>query len=375
MALVFNPWGVYGVAVAVALWGLAVLVFSRRPDRYQNRLLALVLAVDGFVAFWAWGAMYLTDSATTAYAAQMSNIVAWGLSLPCYLALVSTLDSPLAVPFRTRIGRFILVAGALAWSSYQLLAPNVFVLDMAWMPFGAWVGVLGPGGFWQSMATIAVFVYGTIAALTAVHRARPKTAARGQAWAFVAAFATRDLGVSALLAFYFVYPVPWIPVFADTVGFPTTYLASAILLAYGILKTQLFDIDIKIKVAISRSTVAAVFAGSVFVVSELIEQLLGVEQLVPAILAAGLIALAMRPLARAGERVANLLMPGVQDTEAYRGRRAREIYAAAIESATADGGITPRERSMLTTLQKELGLDAADVLALERDASAARRVG
>lgn len=60
-------------------------------------------------------------------------------------------------------------------------------------------------------------------------------------------------------------------------------------------------------------------------------------------------------------------MPRVQDTDAYRTVRKREVYRAALESAAADGEVTDKERDVLATLQEQLGIAPTDALAMERD--------
>lgn len=145
------------------------------------------------------------------------------------------------------------------------------------------------------------------------------------------------------------------------------------LLAYAIVRHQLFDIDLKIKWGISRGTLAGIFIAVFFVASEGAEELFSTA-LGPlwGILGAGLLVFAISPLQRLTERVADAAMPRVKDDPEYRLVRKREVYKAALESALMDGMVTERERSVLATLADELGLSAREALDLER-AAATRR--
>lgn len=155
-------------------------------------------------------------------------------------------------------------------------------------------------------------------------------------------------------------------------AFVTVWFAvGAILLAYGILRHQLFDIDLKIKWTIKRSTLVALFVAFFFVVSELAAVFFADRiGTVLGILAAGVLLFAIAPLQRLADRVSDAAMPRVKDTQEYRTVRKREVYRAALESAIEDGDITDKERSMLATLADQLQLTSAEALRLERQVAA-----
>jgi hypothetical protein len=83
-------------------------------------------------------------------------------------------------------------------------------------------------------------------------------------------------------------------------------------------------------------------------------------------IAAGLLLLALHPLQRAAERIANAAMPNVNDTPAYVAFRKLEVYKTAVQSA-AEGGITPKDRRTLDALRQRLGIDEADATSIEAD--------
>lgn len=145
--------------------------------------------------------------------------------------------------------------------------------------------------------------------------------------------------------------------------------AGALILAYGVLRTQVFDIDLRVKAGLRRGTVGAVFVAVFFVASEgtaaFLSEWLGAAV---GLGAAALLVFALAPLQRMAERISDRAMPTVVDTEEYRVVKKRELYRAAMESAASDGVITERERDLLATLAQELGLGPAEARAIEREA-------
>jgi hypothetical protein len=141
------------------------------------------------------------------------------------------------------------------------------------------------------------------------------------------------------------------------------------LIAYGILKAQLFDIDLKIQWTIRQSTVAAIFVAVFYLVTE------GADRLFEAELGswAGLLASAvllffLAPLQRFAERFAGAVMPNTSDTPEYAAHRKMQVYEAALGDALA-GGISDKERALLNHLRESLGIALADAAAIERDMS------
>lgn len=100
MALVATLVGFVGLSALAAVAAAALLVLFARPDRTQNRLLALVLLLEAFASGAGAGLMWLTDDPRSSYAWQAVTIVA-AMSIPfAYLAFLGTLPGPYARPFR-----------------------------------------------------------------------------------------------------------------------------------------------------------------------------------------------------------------------------------------------------------------------------------
>jgi uncharacterized membrane protein YebE (DUF533 family) len=141
-----------------------------------------------------------------------------------------------------------------------------------------------------------------------------------------------------------------------------------VLVAYALLKYQLFDIDVKVKWTIKRGTIAAAFLFVFIVVAQLGQNFLSTEYgWAAGGLAAGALLFVLAPLQRVAERVADTAMPGVSTSSEYLSYRKLEVYKATIEGAMEDGAITEKERAMLGRLREKLGISTQDAAALEAE--------
>lgn len=374
MALVWNPYSLLGILPLLAGWGMAVIVFRAAPGRLQNRRLALLLAVEGSWLFAEFGVLFLADDPGTAYAATGL----WGALLVTvpwvYLSFLGTLDTPFATPLRGRVAAALLGAGAITSASLVILTPEQFATyGPTWFARfspvpGPWIGIFNTG-------VSVVVLYALVVVFTAWRRLPRDSPRKPGAGAYLIAVGFRDafLAVVSVHLALTIFGVgsaatdSWL-FNLEVLSIPVVYLASAVLLAYGILRTQLFDIDLKIKWTVSRGTVAAVFVGVFFVVSELAATFLSdLVGRVLGIVAAGLLVVFLAPLQRFADRLTDRAMPAVRDSDEYRTVRKREVYRAAVESAMQDGRITDRERDVLATLQEQLGIAATDAVMIERE--------
>jgi hypothetical protein len=139
------------------------------------------------------------------------------------------------------------------------------------------------------------------------------------------------------------------------------------LIAYGILRTQLFDIDLRIRWTIKQSTLAAAFLAVFYLVTEGADRFFASEfGNWIGLLATALLVFFLAPLQRFAERVATLAMPNAQNTPEYAAYRKLQVYEAALEEALA-GGISEKERTLLNHLRESLGIAPVDAVALEQD--------
>jgi len=199
---------------------------------------------------------------------------------------------------------------------------------------------------------------------------------RSRAGTFAIAFGVRDVCWS--FAYGWATLVLWQGTYAivDPNASTAPYLIYALgtllavpLIAYGILKSQLFDIDLKIQWTIKQSTVAAVFVAVFYLVTEGADRLLEAEfGSWIGLLASALLLFLISPLQRFAERVAGAVMPNTSDTPEYAAYRKMQVYEAALADALP-GGISDKERALLNHLRDSLAISAADANALERDMS------
>ncbi len=141
------------------------------------------------------------------------------------------------------------------------------------------------------------------------------------------------------------------------------------LLAYAILKHQLFDIDVRLRFAVKGSTLAAIFVGVFFVVSEGAQQFFGdqYQNEYLGIAAAGGLVFAMAPLQRLADRVATKAVPSA-DTQAGLGPA--DFYRRQVETAWMDGAMTRREGIILGELRERLNLTEEQARRIEAEAMA-----
>lgn len=139
------------------------------------------------------------------------------------------------------------------------------------------------------------------------------------------------------------------------------------LIAYGILRTQLFDIDLRIRWTIKQSTLAAAVIAIVYVLSEGASRLLSNELgNFAGLLAAAVVVFFLAPLQRLAERVASAAMPNTHSTPEYAAFRKLQVYQAAVAEALP-GGISEKERALIRHLQQSLGICAQDAAAIEAE--------
>ncbi|HEV8359276.1 MAG TPA: hypothetical protein VGR28_02355, partial [Candidatus Thermoplasmatota archaeon] len=141
-------------------------------------------------------------------------------------------------------------------------------------------------------------------------------------------------------------------------------------LVYALLRTQLFDIDVKVRWTIKQSTVAGVFIGVFFIVSEAAQQVLSTTVgPVIGIVAAGALLFALAPLQHAAERVASAAVPGAKAAGDMTTDERRRAYLDAARLAWADGSISKDERAMLEQFRASLGIAEQEAYRIEREAA------
>jgi len=363
--LQFHPVPAFAGFTAIVCWGLALVV--SRTGGAPGRRLGLLLAVEGF-ALGSSGVfdLFLTSSARSADAYPIwvsSNgvvhFVADGAMLALYpVFLASVLDTPLVRPFRSAWGRKA-AAGAAC-----LLVVLVWVAPL----------LIGAGLLYVVMASL--FAYALVASLHSWRRA-PTGLARVRAGALALGFGFRDvcwgityvLGIRQLLAGAGADPLAYPGYFYVIYAMGTAVAVPVI--AYGILRARLFDIDLRIRWTLERSTLAAAFVALLYLITEGAEQILSSELGAwTGLLVAAALVFLLAPLQRFAETIVGAAMPNTLDTPAYSAFRKLQVYEAALQDASRDGGISEKERLLLDRLRESLGIGLDDAAALERDVAA-----
>lgn len=162
--------------------------------------------------------------------------------------------------------------------------------------------------------------------------------------------------------------------FIEWLGRPTYYATSFALVGivtYGILRYNLFTIDRKLRFAISKSTVAAVFIAVFFIASEAAQQFLG-DQLgstYVGIGVAGTLVFAMAPLQRVAEKLAEKAVPVINPPAATTTdqRHKESTYRDALRMALHDRKVTRAEDLTLARLAEGLGIGAGRALEIRHE--------
>jgi len=368
-----------GVLALVFSWCLAAVVLATGPGLRRDRLLALLLVVEGTA--WATGSgfLYLAQSPETARYLQ-AIFVGMLLMMPaCSLAFAGTLPTPLMAPLRSQAVLALMALLTIAAEILYISHPDRLIgaIVPAW--YATWdadlpaltVGVFNFVGL-VGLVTLA-------GALSAWRRSPRGSWERRQARAFTVAFCAHDLGMfCALVLPGHVFPPPPSGNLSDLfviLGSNFTSIAFVLLLSYGILKVQLFDVDLRIKRGIRRSTVAAVFVASFLIVEQLVQSYFaGQFGVLLGAMAAGLMLFFLGHIRHFAERFANGVMPDVSPTPEYVAYRKLEVYRAAFEGLYADAVVSDKERATLDRLRIKLAIQPADALAIEAEVRSEREL-
>jgi len=361
--------GILGLVAVTACWVLAVVLFRVGTAGSTARTLSFLLVVEGIVLATAgfpefasglgesfWNSYYHSHprvSSAVILLHHMGDATMIAL-YPYFLALA--LKTNLTQPFRNTRVRISLAGGAIALGIVAVLRPAPLIVTLLY-------------------ATVTLlFLYALVASLDAWRTAQ-RGIDRKRAGMFSLAFGFRDVGWGLSYAIFtwwmwtqpevqIMTPIGWL----GKIVYAGGTLLAVPLIAYGILRTQLFDIDLRIRWTIKQSTLAAIFMTLIYLISEGADRFLSAELgNYAGLLAAGIVVFFLAPLQRFAESVASAAMPRTENTPEYAAYRKMQVYEAAVSEAVPDGNISPRERALLNRLRDSLGISEADAAALERD--------
>lgn len=350
--------------VAVTMcWSLAVVLYRVGTPGSVARKLSVLLLVEG-VTLVSTG--YI-DSVLSPEVRALDGHANWvvlegvihtvgdALMLVLYPAfLAAALQTDMTKPFEGKTARFVVTIIAAASCLSVYFAPTEY----------------GPVPLYLLLC--ALFGFALLASVQAWRKALG--AARSRARAFAIAFGIRDV------FWFIVYGWAILQIHEGTYSVVESNVTSAVyllyalgtllavpLIAYGILRSQLFDIDLRIQWTIKQSTLAAIFVALVYLISEGADRFLS-EELGnwAGLLASALVVFFLAPLQRFAERVASVAMPNTENTPEYAVYRKMQVYESSLSDALV-GGVSEKERVLLDTLRDTLGISHVDADLLETD--------
>jgi hypothetical protein len=361
--------GMLGLVAIAACWALAVVLYRVGTAGGIPRKLAILLVVEGVVLATAGFPEFASGLADSFWQSFFEShpMLVFFLGLvhhggdavmialyPPFLALA--LNTNLTRPFadtRVRIG---LAVGSVVLVLAVVVSESPIAITLLYV------------------TVTLLFVYALVASIHAWRTAK-RGIARERAGIFALAFGFRDLGwgLSYAIAAWLMWTQPdqttmpdvaWLAKFVYALG--TLFYVP--LIAYGILRAHLFDIDLRVRWTIKQSTLAAAVVVIMFVLSEGAERLLSSELgNVGSLLVAALVVFALTPLQRFAERVATAAMPNTHNTPEYAASRKIQVYEEAVSEAHFEGGISEKERALLIRLRDSLGISASDADAIESE--------
>ena len=357
----FNAMGIFGLISVAMCWFLAGVLYRVGPTGSVARKLALLLVVEGFTLVTSGYIGLLITPAVTAsswYPAffQTESVV----HVLADVTLLALYPPFLAAALRTNLTRFF------ATTRMQI---GLWVVSVA-LVFGVFFTPMEIGVTLLYAAMSLLFSYALVASIHAWRVAVPGIT-RTRAGIFALAFGFRDVcwgfiyvhGISLIFRGLLGQPEPD---FFHIIYASGTFFAVP-LIAYGILRTQLFDIDLRIRWTIKQSTVAAVFVAIFYFASEGADRFLSSEfGNIIGLIASAMVVFFLVPLQRFAERVANAAMPNTENTTEYAMFRKLQVYEAALIEALPDGNISERERELLNRLRDSLEISTADADSIER---------
>jgi hypothetical protein len=362
-----NIQGVLGLTAVLMCFALALVLYRVSLPGSVARKLSLLLVFEGITLGSSDIILYFMSSPETFYSDYpMVELISGVLHFTGDCTMIVMYPIFLASALQTKITKLFakkkVQVGLIAYS-VLLFIVMILTFMMGIIPLKIGIPML-----YLSMAT--VFAFALIASVKEWRIAQG--AAKARALIFVLAFGFRDI------CWGYIYIVGTLDIWSsdnvhtggewDYFVYVLGTLVAVPLIAYGILRTQLFDIDLKIRWTIKQSTLAGFFVAVMYLVSEGASTFLEAELgNVAGLLAAAVLMFFLAPLQRLSERVAAAAMPNTENTPEYASFRKMQVYESALSEAMAEGGISPKERSLLNHLRDSLAISASDAESIEAD--------
>ena len=211
---------------------------------------------------------------------------------------------------------------------------------------------------------VIMFVLIMIVSVIGVRTAKTKLA-KEKAIAFVCAFGVRDLAWAAVYFAAFTGFIQKAEMFFTQMYVFGTLIYIPIM-AYGILKVQMLDIEIRLKSTIKNTTLAAAFIAFFYLFSEGANTLIS-DQLggVVGFVASALLTIFLTPLHSWADRFSSKLADPDIDKADYAESRSLQIYSASVEETLAYGEVSGGQIALLDRLKDSLGISDDEATKLE----------
>ncbi len=347
------------IVMMVIEFVLAGIILAAGPRRGTNRALAALIVFKAIsVPPGVFGTLF-PDRTLDYNATRTLWALAWGglASYPIFLGYA--LETPLTNLLRRAWFRVAIILVAATAGIISFLFPQTVMTGPGRLvPEHGWAWDSGP------LLTTGLFVYlfmvvfGLVAAISAFRRTVPGTMPRRRAKAYLLAFTTQDVGVAAALSYIFLKPNDLI---GHDIANVVLQLAFGALVTTALLRYQLFDFDLKLKAAVARSALVAIFVGAFVLGSAIAQQYLQQYGILVGGAAVGALLIAIAPIRRASNALADRLFPGVSKTPDYLMRKKVEVYREALRDALGpDGKMDSKQSSALREFRNSLGLTQRD---------------
>ena len=139
MNIVWTWWGVPGTFAFVAAWSCAIVALRTGPRITLNRMLSLILIVEGLFVGCLLGLLFFFDNPTIVTALVTCGMAAM-IALPFqYLSFLAvSLDTALVAPFRSRAATVLLGLASTVAAIFVFANPHFFFLELyrpGWAPW------------------------------------------------------------------------------------------------------------------------------------------------------------------------------------------------------------------------------------------------
>jgi hypothetical protein len=359
-----HPFGILALSAVAMSWSLAAVLFRVSTPDSVARKLALLLLIEG-VTLGSSDAPWFVLASRVEFLEAHPLLVTASSTLHVIgdCAMMALYPAFLALALRTGLTRVFLQRRTRAGLVVAAGLFGFLIFIESLQRVGVTLLFLG---------LVTTFCYAFVASVQAWRAATG--AARSRALVFALAFGFRDLcwGYNYAFATWEMWTdrTPLANGQVD-LGFYLYVIGTLVavpLITYGILRTQLFDLDLRIRWTIKQSTIAGIFVALMFFISEGVSTLLSAELgSFAGLLAAAVVMFFLAPLQRFADRVASAAMPNTQNTPQYVAFRKMQVYEDALVEALHEDGISDRERALLVRLRDSLGIAQADAEAIERE--------